>query len=156
MSGYHFRSITGAWKDLRLDGPAAGSDLRTPPPRIVCLCGSTRFWPTFQEASLQETLAGRIVLSVGAAIKSDAEHFGHLPAAERAAIKQVLDELHLHKIALADECLVLNVGGYVGESTRRELAYAVKHGKVIRWWEPDTALPLSVLPPFDLIAVPVE
>lgn len=102
-------------------------------PTIVCLCGSTRFWRTFQEASLQETLAGKIVLSVGAAVASDDEHFGHLPPEEQHKIKVRLDELHLRKIDLADEVLILNLGGYIGESTRRELVYAATHHKKLRW-----------------------
>lgn len=111
-----------------------GENLYQRPP-VVCLCGSTRFWQTFQEASLQETLAGRIVLSIGAATATDEEHFGHLSTEERAVIKERLDELHLRKIDMADEVLVLNVGGYTGESTRREIAYARRQGKRIRWLE---------------------
>jgi hypothetical protein len=110
---------------------------RPPRPTIVCLCGSTRFWKNFQEASLQETLAGKIVLSVGAAVASDDEHFGHLGKEEQARIKAGLDELHLHKIDMANEVLVLNVGGYVGESTSREIAYARQIGKPVRFLEPD-------------------
>lgn len=105
-------------------------------PTIVCLCGSTRFWRTFQEASLQETLDGRIVLSIGAAVASDEEHFGHMTPDEKDALKSRLDELHLRKIDMADEVLILNVQGYVGPSTARELAYARAHGKRVRWWEP--------------------
>ena len=99
-------------------------------PRIVCLCGSTRFWKTFQEASLRETLMGRIVLSVGCATASDEDHGLTCDQKER------LDELHLQKIDLADEVLVLNVGGYVGESTGNELAYALAGGKFVRTLEP--------------------
>lgn len=104
-------------------------------PLIVCLCGSTRFWRTFQQASLQETLAGKIVLSIGAASGTDDEHFGNLPRAEYDRVKQMLDELHLRKIDLADEVLILNVDGYIGESTARELAYARDRGKTVRFWE---------------------
>lgn len=104
-------------------------------PTIVCLCGSTRFWREFQAASLRETLAGKIVLSIGAASGTDDEHFGNLPRDEYDRVKTMLDELHLRKIDLADEILVLNVDNYVGESTRREIDYAIKHGKRIRWLE---------------------
>lgn len=104
-----------------------------PAPRIVCLCGSTRFYQTFQEANLAETLEGRIVLSIGAAIMSDDDHFGHLPEAERDALKRQLDELHLRKIDLADEVLVINCEGYIGASTSREIAYAMFRGKPVRW-----------------------
>jgi hypothetical protein len=104
-------------------------------PTVVCLCGSTRFWRTFQEAGLQETMAGRIVLSIGAASGTDDQHFGNLPREEYDAIKEMLDQLHLRKIEMADEVLILNVDNYIGESTRRELAHARKLGKVVRFWE---------------------
>ena len=104
-------------------------------PTIVCLCGSTRFWREFQAASLRETMVGKIVLSIGAASGTDDEHFGSLPRAEYDRIKTMLDELHMRKIDLCDEILVLNVGGYIGESTARELAYALAHGKRVRYLE---------------------
>ena len=108
-----------------------------PFPTIVCLCGSTRFWREFQAASLRETLAGKIVLSIGAASGTDDEHFGNLPREQYDSIKVMLDELHLRKIDLADEVLILNVGGYIGESTGRELAYARGLGRDIRFLEPE-------------------
>ncbi len=108
-------------------------------PTIVCLCGSTRFVKAFAEANLSETLAGRIVLTLGSETKSDAELFAGLAERDVAEIQSKLAWLHLRKIDLADEILVLNVGGYIGDSTRREIAYAEKCGKKIRWLEsPDS------------------
>jgi hypothetical protein len=104
-------------------------------PTIVCLCGSTRFWREFQRASLRETLAGKIVLSIGAASGTDDEHFGNLPRADYDRVKKQLDELHLRKIDLADEVLILNVGGHIGETTRRELNYAIARDKRVRYLE---------------------
>ncbi len=98
-------------------------------PIVVCLCGSTRFSEAFREANLKETLAGKIVLSIGCDFKSD-QGLG-LTVSD----KEKLDELHLRKIDLASEVLILNVGGYIGESTRRELNYAVSQGKRIRYLE---------------------
>jgi hypothetical protein len=100
-------------------------------PRIVCLCGSTRFMEAFQAANLRETIAGRIVLSIGCNTKSDADLMvlGELTQEAKAA----LDELHKRKIDLADEIFVLNVGGYIGESTRSEIAYAEAHSKPVRY-----------------------
>jgi hypothetical protein len=102
-------------------------------PIIVCLCGSTRFSQAFHEANLRETLAGKIVLSIGCDFKSDTDLLlaGKLTPED----KQRLDELHLHKIDLADEVLILNVGGYVGESTANEAYYAASQGKHVRWLE---------------------
>jgi hypothetical protein len=107
-------------------------------PTIVCLCGSTRFSQAFQEANLRETLAGNIILTIGCDMRSDADIFGDMNEAELTAIKAKLDTLHLHKIDIADEVLILNVGGYIGRSTYRELLYAHKHGKRIRYLEPQS------------------
>jgi hypothetical protein len=100
-------------------------------PVVVCLCGSTRFGKAFHEADLRETLAGKIVLSIGVNTRSDADLMlaGELTQSD----KERLDELHLRKIDLADEVLVLNVNGYIGQSTRREIDYARDHGKVVRY-----------------------
>lgn len=104
-------------------------------PTVVCLCGSTRFWRTFQQAGLSETMAGRIVLSIGAASGTDDEHFGNLPRDEYDRVKEMLDQLHLRKVEMCDEVLILNVDGYIGQSTARELAHARKLGKVVRFLE---------------------
>lgn len=107
-------------------------------PTVVSLCGSTRFWREFQKQNLRLTLEGVIVLSIGAATGTDDEHFGNLPAEEYDRIKRALDDLHLRKIDLSDEILVLNVDGYVGDSTRREIVYAGRGNKTIRWLQPMT------------------
>lgn len=99
-------------------------------PRVVCLCGATRFKREFIDANFRETMAGKIVLSVGWFSHADAQVY--TPTDEE---KEALDELHLRKIDLADEVLFLNVGGYLGQSTRRELAYARARGKSIRFLE---------------------
>lgn len=111
-------------------------DFGGPRPKIICLCGSTRFIDAFRDANLRETLAGRIVLSIGCDTRTDAELFADRTDADLASVKVALDELHKRKIDLADEVLVLNVSGYVGESTRSEIEYAEKLGKPIRWLEP--------------------
>jgi len=100
-------------------------------PKIVCLCGSTRFMEHFFEAGWEYTLRGYIVLSVG--VCKHAEHHGAEAQGQEVADK--LDELHLRKIDLADEVFVLNVGGYIGESTRKEIQYAQKHNKLIGYLE---------------------
>ena len=103
-------------------------------PPIVCLCGSTRFYSDFQLANLRETLAGKIVLSIGCDFKSD-QALGLAPE-----VKDRLDLLHLRKIELSDEVLILNVAGYVGPSTGREIEHARKLGKAVRFLEPEKRL----------------
>lgn len=107
---------------------------------IVCLCGSTRFSQAFHDANLHETLNGNIVLSIGCDMRSDGELFADMTEDERDDVKRRLDALHLDKIALADEVLILNVGGYIGDSTRRELLHAQNLGKTVRWLEPVNAV----------------
>lgn len=102
-----------------------------PQPRIVCLCGSTRFIDAFRAANLRETIAGRIVLSIGCDTKSDTDLLALGELTEDA--KAALDELHKRKIDLADEVLMLNVDDYVGSSTFGELGYARAKGKTVRW-----------------------
>lgn len=103
-------------------------------PRIVCLCGSTRFYEQFQKSNYEETMKGKIVLTVGVYPHSQRQskqpEVGFTPEQ-----KNMLDELHKRKIQLADEILVLNVGGYIGESTRSEIEYARQFHKEIRWLE---------------------
>lgn len=101
-------------------------------PTIVCLCGSTRFLDAYKKASLEETMGGKIVLSIGCDMRTDKFFVGMSEVAEET-VKDQLDELHLRKIDLADEVLILNVNGYIGESTLREIDYAKKQGKRIRY-----------------------
>lgn len=114
--------------------PKCGESINGNRPKVVCLCGSTRFADAFQWANLQLTIAGQIVLSIGCNTKSDSDLLALGELTEDA--KAALDELHKRKIDLADEILVLNVGGYIGTSTRSEIEYARHLGKTIRYLEP--------------------
>ena len=89
-------------------------------PEIVCLCGSTRFVDEIRAANRELTFAGAIVVAPGESGE---------PITDEQ--KSALDALHLRKIDLADRVLVVNPGGYVGESTRREIAYAHTAGKPV-------------------------
>ena len=139
----HTRRIRrGRWDGCRIvrtalaEGGAAGppSDtVRHLPsrPKVVTLCGSTRFMDAFFEQGWRLTLEGVIVLSVG--VCKHAEHHGG--EALGGDVCERLDELHWRKIDLSDEILVLNVGGYIGESTRAEIEYATRTGKPVRYLE---------------------
>lgn len=100
-------------------------------PGIVCLCGSTRFMDAFFDAGWDFTLKGYIVLSVGVC-KHAKDHGGEALGQE---VADKLDELHLRKIDLADSVYVLNVKGYIGDSTRKEIEYAKFKDKPIRYFE---------------------
>ncbi len=97
--------------------------------KVITLCGSTRFKDEFLEAQKRLTLEGNIVISVGL--------FGHSgdDVVWTEGVKDMLDRQHLAKIDLADEIFVINVDGYIGDSTRREIAYAEYKGKSITFLE---------------------
>lgn len=112
-------------------GPLIGSVAREDAhrahrPTIVCLCGSTRFYEAFQQANYDRTMAGEIVLSVGFYPHAKAESGHGEGVGHDSAEKVALDELHKRKIDLCDYVLVLDVGGYIGSSTRSEIEYAEK------------------------------
>jgi hypothetical protein len=106
-----------------------------PFPPVVCLCGSTRFVDEFNRQRKELTERGQIVLSIEVVTTQAREHD---PQHADPALKARLDELHKRKIDLADYVLVLNVGGYIGESTRSEIAYATACGKPVRYLQPVT------------------
>ena len=97
--------------------------------KVITLCGSTRFKDEFLEAQKRLTLEGNVVITVGL--------FGHSgdDVVWTEGVKDMLDRQHLAKIDLADEIFVINVGGYIGDSTRREIAYAEFKGKTISYLE---------------------
>ena len=96
---------------------------------VITLCGSTRFKDQFIEAQKRLTLEGNIVISVGL--------FGHSGDDEvwTKGTKEMLDKMHKRKIDMADAIYVINVGGYIGESTRSEIEYAIRNGKEVRYLE---------------------
>jgi hypothetical protein len=106
-------------------------------PTIVCLCGATRFYDVLSKLNLEETLAGKIVLSIASDRQTEQSIFEALNESELERVKEKLGLLHFQKIDLADEILVVNVGGYVGESTTREILYARESKKNVRWLEPE-------------------
>jgi hypothetical protein len=95
--------------------------------KIITLCGSTRFKDEFISEQKRLTLEGNIVISVGL--------FGHSGDSEVWSdfTKKMLDDMHKRKIDLADEIFVINVGGYIGPSTRSEIEYAIKTGKSVKY-----------------------
>ena len=96
---------------------------------VITLCGSTRFKDQFLEAQKRLTLEGNIVISVGL--------FGHSGDDEvwTEGTKEMLDDMHKRKIDMADAIYVINVDGYIGESTRSEIEYAKRNGKEVRYLE---------------------
>jgi len=100
-------------------------------PMVITLCGSTRFKDEFFQEQERLTLAGHIVISVGLFGWDK----GRPEDALGETVKQMLDTLHFRKIDISDGIHVINKGGYVGESTAREIDYAMTTGKSITYME---------------------
>ena len=98
--------------------------------KVITLCGSTKFKDAYIKAQKDLTLKGNIVISVGL--------FGHSGDNEvwTEGTKAMLDDMHKRKIDMADEIFVINVGGYIGESTKSEIEYAKKNGRKVNYLEP--------------------
>lgn len=99
--------------------------------KVITLCGSTRFKDEFLQAQKQLTLEGNIVISVGLFGHADGE-FGNIITPET---KVMLDDIHKRKIDMSDEIYVINKNGYIGESTKSEIEYAIKTGKRVNYLE---------------------
>ena len=119
--------------------------------KVITLCGSTRFKDEFMEVQKRLTLEENIVISVGLFGHSGDDEvwenmlFGHsgddevwenMDEGTLTKTKEMLDDMHKRKIDMADEIFVINVGGYIGSSTRSEIEYAKAAGKTVRYLEP--------------------
>ena len=104
--------------------------------KVITLCGSTRFKDAFIETQKRLTLEGNIVISVGLFGHSgDNEVWDSMGECTLTKTKEMLDDMHKRKIDMADEIFVINVGGYIGSSTRSEIDYAVATGKPVHYLE---------------------
>lgn len=104
--------------------------------KVITLCGSTRFKDEFMEAQKRLTLDGNIVISVGLFGHSgDNEVWEGMSEDTLTKTKIMLDDMHKRKIDMADEIYVINVGGYIGTSTKSEIEYAKATGKSVNYLE---------------------
>lgn len=104
--------------------------------KVITLCGSTRFKDAFMKAQKELTLKGNIVISVGLFGHSgDNEVWEGMDEDTLTNTKIMLDDMHKRKIDMADEIYVINVDGYIGESTKSEIKYAKQHNKKVRYLE---------------------
>ncbi len=95
---------------------------------IITLCGSIKFKDEFMRVQEKLTLDGNIVLTPN--------FFNNIKKEDiDEKTKKMLDEMHKQKIDMSDEIYVINVGGYIGESTKSEIEYAKRKGKKISFWE---------------------
>jgi len=110
-------------------------------PKIITLCGSTRFIELFAVMAWELEKQGAIVLGLHLLPDSyfkqkqiEKTTDGH--QAEYEGVEKHFDELHLRKIDLSDSIYVLNVDGYIGQSTANEIKYAERVGKPVSYYQP--------------------
>jgi hypothetical protein len=99
--------------------------------KVVTLCGSARFETEFAEVNQRLTMQGYVVISLGMFSLPDLPDYDW--TADSSDLRGRLGRLHLQKIRMADEVYIVDPGGYLGESTRREIAYAESLGKPVRY-----------------------
>ncbi|WP_232820042.1 carbon-nitrogen hydrolase family protein [Nocardioides allogilvus] len=110
------------YEERRVDDERSRLRTESAEARVITLCGSTRFEAEFAEVNQRLTMDGYVVISLGM--------FGTVDGSD---LKERLGALHFQKIRMADEVYVVDPGGYLGESTRREIAYAGSLGKPVRY-----------------------
>ena len=99
--------------------------------KVITLCGSTKFEAEFAEVNQRLTMEGCVVISLGMFSLPDLPDYDW--TADSSDLKGRLGGVHFQKIRMADEVYIVDPGGYVGESTRREIAYAESLGKPVRY-----------------------
>ncbi|MBU9713966.1 hypothetical protein [Evansella tamaricis] len=95
--------------------------------KVITLCGSTKFKQQFREAEAAITLQGNIVISLGFFEQSEG-----IQITEEQ--DKMFEAIHYRKIDMSDEIFVIDVDGYIGSSTRKEINYAIANGKGVHYY----------------------
>ena len=96
--------------------------------KVITLCGSTKFKDEFIKAQKELTLKGYIVISPCLFAQSGDKE------ALNDDIREMLDDMHKRKIDMSDAIMVIDVGDYIGESTKKEIEYAKSQGKFVYFY----------------------
>ncbi len=99
--------------------------------KVITLCGSTKFKEEFERVNAQLTLQGHVVISLGFFEQSEG-----IDITEEQV--KLFEKIHLKKIDLSNEIYVIDVNGYIGESTRNEIIYAKQTGKAVSYYSETT------------------
>ncbi|MDG5788358.1 hypothetical protein QA612_12785 [Evansella sp. AB-P1] len=94
---------------------------------VITLCGSTKFKEQFEQANAHLTLQGNIVISLGFF-----EQYEGIELNDEQI--RLFEKIHIKKIDMSDEIFVIDVNGYIGESTRKEIDYAHIHEKTVNYY----------------------
>jgi len=92
---------------------------------VICLCGSTRFLAQFEEANKELSKRGLSVITISMCLPKNQQGNEN-----EAALKELLDLVHLNKVMRSDAVFVVG-DGYIGRSTAREILWAEMQGKPV-------------------------
>lgn len=95
--------------------------------KIITLCGSMRFKNKMIEIAAKLELEGNIVIQC--------IYFPQNKILSNFEL-ELLSKLHYKKIEISDAIYIVNVDGYIGESTKNEIEYARSLNKEILSLEP--------------------
>lgn len=96
--------------------------------KIITVCGSLRFFKEMMEITEKMELEGNCMLvPIYNPLKSNKDNYS-----DKDAI--MLNKMHKERIKLSDAILVVNVNGYVGNSTKSEIEYAKALNKEIIYY----------------------
>lgn len=112
-------------KALEHHKKANGMKKRT---HILTICGSSKFQEQIDQVNAEFTAANWVVFSPSCHLTKKLQLIPH-------NIDEINDEVHKRKIELCDAIFVVNVGGYIGESTAKNIEYARQEGKKIFYLE---------------------
>ena len=121
-----------------------GIEITDEKPRIITLIGSSRFCGHMAIMAWEFEKGGCIALGLHLLPEEYCKQKGMIPdedgrihhIGEQEGVEHQMDTLHFKKIEMADSIYVVNIEGYIGKSTAREIAYAEHLGKPISYYEP--------------------
>ena len=135
------------FKDIRTEDEISstfqGVKILSSSPKIITLCGSSRFCEQMAILAWELEKQGAIVFGLHYLPTGYCLDKGYVPddegcihhIGEQEKVEDIMDSLHLKKIEMSNAIFVVNVGGYIGTSTRREIEYAKLLGREIIYLE---------------------
>lgn len=95
---------------------------------IITLCGSTRFYKTFDNVMLSLARKGILVFTIGSHRGKDTDKYKVRGFPVNQGIVNVMVNMHERKIMYSDAIFVIDVNGYVGSHTKHEIIFATRRG----------------------------
>lgn len=96
--------------------------------KVITVCGSMRFYKEMMEATEKMELKGNCMLPP--IYNPSRPHKDDFTEEEA----KMLDAMHKERIKLSDAIFVINVDGYIGSSTQKEIEFAKSLNKEVIYY----------------------